>query len=98
LSWLFAKDTAHRLATPAVKVILQISLPRLLGRSNLLQMPNHDDISSRAGDGWDKQRTWKAVVKLAEVHQKLQASYSLLLTFRNTNVLRNPDVTDAAEG
>jgi len=23
--------------------------------------PSHDDISSRAGDGWDKQRAWKAV-------------------------------------
>jgi hypothetical protein len=61
-------------------------------------MPNHDEMNSRAGDGWDKERAWNVVVKLAEAHQRLQALYGLRSTFGNSNVLRKADVADAAEG
>jgi hypothetical protein len=38
-------------------------------------MPTDDDFGSRAADGWNKQRAWHVVVKLAEAHLKLQVSY-----------------------
>jgi hypothetical protein len=41
-------------------------------------MRNGESVSSRGGNGWDKERAWKAAVKLAEAHQKLQAAYSRL--------------------
>jgi len=42
-------------------------------------MSNHDDNSSRAGNGWGTQRAWEAAAKLAETHQKLQALYGYVL-------------------
>jgi len=42
-------------------------------------MPNQDDNSSRAANGWGTQRAWEAAVKLAETHQKLQALYGYVL-------------------
>jgi hypothetical protein len=36
-------------------------------------MTNRERVKFRTGDLWDKERAWKAAVKLAETHQKLCA-------------------------